>query len=75
MSNKRRPRGPLFIKTRLILGALCILSAFVLVYRSCLAGIFKEGAGLGLWGIVPSVCFLVAGIMAVQMLKSRAPLA
>ena len=75
MAAKRRSRGPSFIKARLALSASCILAAFVLVYRSCLAGVFKEGAGLGLWGIVPSVCFLLAGIMSFQMLKSRAPLA
>jgi len=73
-SRKRASRGPGFIKTRLLLGAVCIAAAFVMVYRSCLIGIFKEGAGLGWWGMIPSVCFLVAGILSIQMLRRRAPI-
>ena len=72
---KRQSRGPKFIKARLILGAICILASLIFVYRSCLAGIFKEGAGLGLWGLIPSVLLFVAGVVAVQMLRSAAPMA
>ncbi len=72
---RQKRRGPGFQKQRLILGILCIAAAFVLVYRSCLAGVIKEGTGLGLLGLIPAVFFLLAGISAVEMKHRSAPMA
>ena len=71
----RRPRGPKFVGARMILGIFCVAAAFVFVYRSCLAGVIREGAGLGLMGLIPSVLFLMAGITAIQMMHRSAPVA
>ena len=53
----RGRRGPRFTGARLGLGVLCILAALGLVYRSVLAGVFKEGAGIGMLGLIPAVLF------------------
>ena len=69
----RGRRGPRFTGARLGLGVLCILAALGLVYRSVLAGVFKEGAGIGMPGLIPAVLFFFGGVMAIQMRHRAAP--
>lgn len=71
----RGRRGPRFTGARLGLGVLCILAALGLVYRSVLAGVFKEGAGIGMLGLIPAVLFFFGGVMAIQMRHRAAPVA
>ena len=71
----RGRRGPRFTGARLGLGVLCILAALGLVYRSVLAGVFKEGAGIGMPGLIPAVLFFFGGVMAIQMRHRAAPVA
>ena len=71
----RGRRGPRFTGARLGLGVLCILAALGLVYRSVLAGVFKEGAGIGMLGLISAVLFFFGGVMAIQMRHRAAPVA
>ena len=71
----RGRRGPRFTGARLGVGVLCILAALGMVYRSALAGIFKEGAGIGMLGLIPAVLFFLGGITAIQMRHRAAPVA
>ena len=65
----RGRRGPRFTGARLGLGVLCILAALGLVYRSVLAGVFKEGAGIGMLGLIPAAW--VVGAAAGESLDPR----